>query len=107
MLPSTRSILPLPADAAKQISSSVAITSLDDVITGLAKNSLDAGARKIDVEVDYHRGACAVEDDGQGIPASEFLDGGGLAKRYRKTIALGSFSIETKVSRYFKIEQSE
>lgn len=82
MLPSNRSILPLPADVAKQINSSVAITSLDDVIIGLTKNSLDAGARKIDVEVDYYRGACAVEDDGQGIPTSEFLDEGGLAKRY-------------------------
>lgn len=82
MLSSNQSIAPLPIDVAKQISSSVTITSLDHVILGLVKNSLDAGARKIDVEVDYHRGACTVEDDGQGILASEFLEGGGLAKRY-------------------------
>ncbi|KAL8827126.1 MAG: hypothetical protein Q9191_003374 [Dirinaria sp. TL-2023a] len=82
MLSSNQSIAPLPTEVAKQISSSVTITSLDHVIIGLVKNSLDAGARKIDVEVDYRRGACTVEDDGQGILAFEFLEGGGLAKPY-------------------------
>ena len=104
MRPSDGSILPLPADVAKQISSSVAITSLNNVVIGLVKNSLDAGARKIDVEVDYHRGACAVEDDGQGIPASEFLDGGGLAKRHRKMITSHSCVTGTEIPRYFKVD---
>ena len=78
------SILPLPADVAKQINSSTAIPSLNSVVVGLFKNSLDAGARRIDIEIDHPHGACTVEDDGQGIAPSEFSDEGGLAKQYRK-----------------------
>ena len=79
-------ILPLPADVAKQIQSSTAIPSLNSVVIGLFKNSLDAGARRIDIEVDYRHGACTVEDDGDGIPPSEFSDGGGLAKQHRRCV---------------------
>ncbi|KAG7004719.1 hypothetical protein G7Y79_00024g056690 [Physcia stellaris] len=78
----TDSIRPLPPDVAKQIQSSTALPSLNCVIVGLVKNSLDAGARRLDVEVDYGRGSCNVEDDGSGIPPSEFLEDGNLAKTY-------------------------
>ena len=77
-------ILPLRPDVAKQVNSSTAIPSLNSVIVGLFKNSLDAGARKIDVEVDYRTGTCTVEDDGLGIAPKEFYDDGGLAKQYRE-----------------------
>lgn len=76
-------ILPLAAEVAAQIKSSIAITSLNDVVAGLVKNSLDAGAQKIEVSVDFHRGGCVVEDDGNGIPPMEFSDKGGLGKPYR------------------------
>lgn len=76
------SIRPLPPEVAKQINSSTAIPSLNCVIVGLVKNSLDAGARRLDIEVDYQRGSCTVEDDGNGIPPSEFLEDGNLAKPY-------------------------
>ncbi|KAJ9143420.1 DNA mismatch repair protein MLH3 [Pleurostoma richardsiae] len=76
------SIKPLPGDVAAQIKSSVVITSLNSVVCGLIKNSLDAEATKINVSVDYSRGNCAVEDNGIGILPSEFQEDGGLGQLY-------------------------
>ncbi len=84
----TRSILPLPPQVAAQIVSSTSIPSLTSVVLGLISNSLDAGACKIDVNVDFSRGAASVEDDGVGIPPKEFTDSGGLGKIYRETCPL-------------------
>ncbi|KAL9097317.1 MAG: hypothetical protein Q9165_000744 [Trypethelium subeluteriae] len=67
-----------------QIKSSVAVTSLNDVVSELVKNSLDANAAKIEVTVDYARGGCVVEDDGLGINAQEFQEEGGLGKLHRE-----------------------
>lgn len=75
-------ILPLPADAVAQIKSSTTITNLTAVILGLLANSLDAQATKIEIGVDFRRGGCTVEDDGLGIPPSEFHEHGGLAKMH-------------------------
>ncbi|KAL8650508.1 MAG: hypothetical protein Q9210_003783 [Variospora velana] len=72
----------LPEEVAAQIKSSATLTSLEDVIVGLLKNSLDAGSRRIDVSVDFSRGACTVEDDGCGITPEEFLETGGLGKAF-------------------------
>lgn len=74
------SIRQLPDDVADKIKSYSTITSLHEVVNGLVKNSLDAGASKISVAVDYSRGNCTVEDDGEGISAEEFGANGGLAK---------------------------
>ncbi|KAK8086685.1 ATPase of HSP90 chaperone/DNA topoisomerase II/histidine kinase [Apiospora phragmitis] len=75
------SIKPLPPDVAAQIKSSITITSLNDAICGLVKNSLDAKATKVTIFVDYARGNCTVEDSGEGIPPAEFRDSGsGLGK---------------------------
>lgn len=76
----------LPLEVAAQIKSSTSITSLSNVILSLIENSLDAGARKVDVSVDFRRGACTVEDDGHGIPPFEFSEVGGLAKPYRESL---------------------
>ncbi|TPX19995.1 DNA mismatch repair protein [Coccidioides immitis] len=76
----TPSILPLPPKVAAQIESSTSITSLNSAILGLVKNSLDADAQTVAITVDFQKGGCAVEDDGEGIPASEFEEGGGLGK---------------------------
>ncbi len=84
MLGGTARILPLPAEVAAQIKSSTTISSLNHAILGLLVNSLDAGARKIDISVDFPRGACTVEDDGHGITPAEFSDTGGLGKPYRE-----------------------
>ncbi|KAK3683375.1 putative MLH3 protein [Podospora appendiculata] len=72
------SIQPLPGDVVAQIKSSATITSLNGVIVGLLRNSLDAGACKINVSVDYARGSCSVEDNGAGIPPTDFQEKGGL-----------------------------
>lgn len=80
----THRILPLPKDVAAQIKSSISINSLDNVVLGLIENSLDARARKVDVTVDFQRGACIVEDDGCGIPSLEFSENGGLGKPHRE-----------------------
>lgn len=74
------SIKPLPGDVVAQIKSSVVITSLNNVICGLVRNSLDAEATKINVAVDYSRGNCSTEDNGIGIPPSEFKEDGGLGQ---------------------------
>lgn len=74
------SIKPLPTDVVAQIKSSVVITSLNNVICGLIKNSLDAEATRINLSLDYSRGNCSIEDNGTGIPPSEFRDNGGLGQ---------------------------
>ncbi|OTA53303.1 hypothetical protein K449DRAFT_390402 [Hypoxylon sp. EC38] len=74
------SIQHLPENVIAQIKSSTTITSLNAVACGLVKNSLDAGATKIIISIDYVRGNCSVEDNGLGIPPCEFKPTGGLGK---------------------------
>ncbi|PHH91721.1 hypothetical protein CDD83_10499 [Cordyceps sp. RAO-2017] len=74
------SIRQLPEDVASKIKSSAAITSLNRVVCGLLKNSLDASSAKVRIRLDYLRGSCTVEDDGLGIEPREFRDDGGLGK---------------------------
>lgn len=74
------SIQQLPEDVISQIKSSITIASLNSVVCGLVKNSLDAEATKITISVDYARGNCSVEDSGLGIPPNEFASDGGLGK---------------------------
>ena len=76
------SIKPLPGDVVAQIKSSAVITSLNGVAYGLVQNSLDAGATKINLSIEYRRGNCTVEDNGQGIPPLDFQEDGGLGKLY-------------------------
>ena len=80
-------IQPLPSAVISQIRSSFAITSLTSVVFSLIENALDAGATKIEVEVNFPKGDCVVEDDGLGIHPDEFATSGGLGKRYRQFIA--------------------
>ncbi|KAL7808297.1 hypothetical protein V8C44DRAFT_335968 [Trichoderma aethiopicum] len=76
------SIRPLPEDVVGKIRSSSTITSLNGVVCGLLKNSLDAGATKVNVIVEYGRGNCIVEDNGLGIVPGDFSEDGGLGKSY-------------------------
>ena len=78
------SILPLPPEVAAQIKSSTTINSLATVVLGLLANSLDADARRVDINVDLRRGAASLEDDGNGIPPKEFGENGGLGKSFRE-----------------------
>ncbi|KAJ5355491.1 uncharacterized protein N7496_012703 [Penicillium cataractarum] len=72
----------LPLDVAAKIKSSTSITHLHGVIVDLVKNSLDAGAQTVLVSVDFPRGSCIVEDDGEGIRPAEFEPTGGLGKAH-------------------------
>lgn len=76
-------IKPLPPDVVAKVKSSTSIISLNGVIVELVKNALDANAHSIIVTVDFLRGGCVVEDDGEGIPPAEFEVGGGLGKAHR------------------------
>ncbi|KAH0523254.1 hypothetical protein TsFJ059_008285 [Trichoderma semiorbis] len=76
------SIRPLSEDVVKKIRSSSTITSLNGVVCGLLKNSLDAGATKVNIYVEYGRGNCTVEDNGLGIVPGDFAEDGGLGKSY-------------------------
>ncbi|KAI9761148.1 MAG: hypothetical protein M4579_001195 [Chaenotheca gracillima] len=76
-------ILPLPPEDVAKISSSITITSLNEVVVGLLQNSLDAEAIKIDITVDFTSGSCTVEDNGYGISPEDFLDSGGLGKAHQ------------------------
>ncbi|KAK5997749.1 DNA mismatch repair protein MutL [Cladobotryum mycophilum] len=76
------SIRQLPDDVVGKIRSSAIITSLNGVVCGLLKNSLDASANKINIYVDYGRGNCTVEDNGGGISPAEFAQDGGLGKHH-------------------------
>ena len=86
MLNDSARILPLPTAVAAQIKSSTAISSLNHAVLGLFENSLDGEAQKINITVDFLRGACVVEDDGRGIDPLEFSDSGGLGKLYRNLL---------------------
>lgn len=66
-----------------KINSSTSIVHLTGVILELVKNSLDANAHTVFVTVDFKRGSCIVEDDGDGIPSIEFEVAGGLGKAHR------------------------
>ena len=74
------SIQPLPGDVIAQIKSSTAVTSLNGAVCGLLQNSLDASASRVNIAVDYSRGNCSVEDDGDGIAPESFRENGGLGK---------------------------
>ena len=78
------SIRPLPRHVAEQIKSSVLLTSLNDAVSGLVKNALDSEASTINIHLDYVKGGCTVEDNGFGIPPSEFRPDGGLGKAHRR-----------------------
>lgn len=77
------SIRPLPKDAVDKIKSSSAITSLNEVVCGLLRNSLDASSTKVNIHLDYVLGNCTVHDNGHGIEPTEFENGGGLGKLHR------------------------
>ncbi|RMZ79147.1 hypothetical protein DV738_g3514, partial [Chaetothyriales sp. CBS 135597] len=87
------SILPLPQSVQAQLRSSIQILTLADVVEGLVRNSLDAAATSLEVEVDFSKGFCSVGDNGVGIPANEFRDGGNLAQHgYLSSLSLVSIS---------------
>ncbi|GIK03723.1 DNA mismatch repair protein [Aspergillus viridinutans] len=86
---------PLPPEVVAKIKSSTSITDLNRVVVELVKNALDANAHTVSVTVDFHRGGCVVEDDGDGMPPAEFESDGGLGKAHRTwaSLLLAVFSL--------------
>ncbi|OGM44394.1 DNA mismatch repair protein (Mlh3) [Aspergillus bombycis] len=78
----SRRIEPLPPEVVAKLKSSTSITHLNGVIVELVKNALDADARTVSVTVDFRRGGCKVDDDGDGILPTEFEPSGGLGKAH-------------------------
>ena len=75
-------IIPLPPDTVAQIHSSKHIVSLQVALLSLLENSLDSGANRVEISVDFPRAGGVVEDNGSGIPMVEFGNHGGLGKMY-------------------------
>jgi DNA mismatch repair protein MLH3 len=80
MLPTALPIALLPTDVQAQIRSSSQIRSLTDAVEELVRNSLDADAQNIQVQVDFRRGYCCVVDNGSGIQPAAFDIAGCLAQ---------------------------
>ena len=74
----------LPPDVQAQIKPSVTITDPVGVVLELIKNALDARATDIRVAIEVRKGACVVEDNGEGIPRKEFAQDGGLGRMHCK-----------------------
>jgi DNA mismatch repair protein MLH3 len=93
-------ILPLSEDAISQIISSKQITSLSGVVIALLENALDAGATKINISVNFGRGSCVVEDNGCGIPSTEFFEHGGLGKVHHTSKAASGHALHGSTGTY-------
>ncbi|KAK0230467.1 hypothetical protein IW262DRAFT_1262967 [Armillaria fumosa] len=63
----TKGIELLPASTQSKIRSTQILTSLPQIMSELMQNSLDAGARHVDVGVDCEGWTCWVRDDGPGM----------------------------------------
>ncbi|KAJ7068645.1 hypothetical protein C8F01DRAFT_1050970 [Mycena amicta] len=78
------SIQPLPDVTRSKLRSTQILTSLSQVVSELLQNSLDAGARQIDIGVDCEEWTCWVRDDGCGMSKDgmDLLSRGLEAGRY-------------------------
>lgn len=83
--PSQRTpIKSLPPSTKAKLRSTQILTSLPQVVSELVQNSLDSGARNIEVSIDPDDWECWVRDDGSGIPRNGLglLAGGPETGRY-------------------------
>jgi DNA mismatch repair protein MLH3 len=58
---------PLPAETRSNLRSTQILTCLAQIVSELLQNSLDAGARHVEISVDCEEWSCWVRDDGKGI----------------------------------------
>ena len=66
-----KNIKPIASDVAAKIIASSAVNSLSDVVLGLVRNALEAGASQISVALSFDSGSCSVEDNGKGLNISK------------------------------------
>lgn len=104
---SSKLIRRLPDEVVIQIKSSSTITSLKAVVLGLVRNSLDASSTRIEIDVDFVRGNCVVEDDGEGILPSEFGEGGGLGKPYCEYNPVSALNTLLMSPRYLQVQPKD
>ena len=80
----SHTIAPLPPSTKSKLRSTQILTSLPQLVSELLQNSLDAGARHIDISIDPEEWECWVRDDGIGISRDglALLTGGSEAGRY-------------------------
>ena len=57
----------LPAETRSHLRSTQILTCLSQIVSELLQNSLDAGARQVEISVDCEEWSCWVRDDGGGI----------------------------------------
>ncbi|KAK1139563.1 DNA mismatch repair protein [Aspergillus melleus] len=86
----------LPSEVVAKLKSSTSITHLNGVVVDLVKNALDANAHTVYVTIDFQRGGCVIDDDGDGIPPTEFESDGGLGKPYHRYLKV---QLGTRTSR--------
>jgi len=79
----SRSLAPLPQPTRARLRSSQILTTLAQIISELVQNSLDAGAKHVDVGVDAEGWECWVRDDGCGISRQEL---GKVEGRYSESL---------------------
>ncbi|KAI5116357.1 hypothetical protein M0805_003808, partial [Coniferiporia weirii] len=79
-----------------KIRSTQILTSLPQIISELVQNSLDAGAKNIDVGIDYDDWMCWVRDDGSGVNKDglAFIAQGMKGGRYSSSKAYSTLSLE-------------
>jgi Histidine kinase-, DNA gyrase B-, and HSP90-like ATPase len=87
------SIKRLPDEVVRRLQSSASITTLRHVVIGLLKNSLDAGATKVNITVDFARGNCTVEDNGEGIAPADFQESGILGQSHCKSTSANVWAL--------------
>jgi DNA mismatch repair protein MLH3 len=66
-------IQPLPEPTRERLRSTQILTSLMQLVSELVQNSLDAGARHIEVGLDCEDWSCWVKDNGYGINKEDLL----------------------------------
>ncbi|OJT05361.1 DNA mismatch repair protein MutL [Trametes pubescens] len=86
----------LSSSTQSQLRSTQILTSLPQIISELVQNSLDAGARSVDVTLDPAEWECSVRDDGVGISRDglAILSGGSQSSRYGTSKAYTPASLD-------------
>ncbi|KAJ7044715.1 hypothetical protein C8F04DRAFT_1069288 [Mycena alexandri] len=89
-------IEPLPDITRSKLRSTQILTSLSQIVSELLQNSLDAGARQIDIGVDCEEWTCWVRDDGFGMSKDgmDILGTGLEAGRYGTSKAYAPDSLD-------------
>jgi len=96
----------LPEETRSTLRSTQILTSLPQLVSELVQNSLDAGARQVDVGVDPEAWACWVRDDGCGIPSEglKLLAKGREKGRYATSKTYGTSTLHASSTFGFRGE---